>query len=193
MSFLTSDELSGIGLRSYGRKVLIDRAARLISPNRIALGDNVRIDCFSLISAGEEGVEIGSHVHISSGVYVYGTGGRVEIADFCGLSPGAKVFTASDDFTEGYLRGPQVPACYRRITTGSVSMAENSQVGAGAIILPGVKVGRNASVGALSLVSRSVPANTVVAGVPAREMATRDGALADRLVAEFLSEWSLDE
>jgi maltose O-acetyltransferase len=45
---------------------------------------------------------------------------------------------------------------------------ENVWIGGGAILLPGVTIGRNAVVGAGAVVSRNVPANTVVAGNPAR-------------------------
>jgi maltose O-acetyltransferase len=49
-----------------------------------------------------------------------------------------------------------------------IVIEENVWLGGGAILLPGVRVGRNAVVGAGAVVSRSVPANVVVAGNPAR-------------------------
>lgn len=49
-----------------------------------------------------------------------------------------------------------------------IAVADNAWLGGGAILLPGVSVGRNAVVGAGAVVSRDVPANTVVAGNPAR-------------------------
>ena len=49
-----------------------------------------------------------------------------------------------------------------------VVIEENVWIGGGAILLPGVTIGRNAVVGAGAVVSRSVPANTLVAGNPAR-------------------------
>ena len=49
-----------------------------------------------------------------------------------------------------------------------IVIEDNVWLGGGAILLPGVKIGRNAVVGAGAVVSRSVPANTVVAGNPAR-------------------------
>lgn len=50
----------------------------------------------------------------------------------------------------------------------SIVIEDNVWLGGGAILLPGVRVGRNAVVGAGSVVSRDVPADTVVAGNPAR-------------------------
>jgi maltose O-acetyltransferase len=49
-----------------------------------------------------------------------------------------------------------------------IVIEDNVWLGGGAILLPGVRIGRNAVVGAGALVPRSVPANTVVAGNPAR-------------------------
>lgn len=51
---------------------------------------------------------------------------------------------------------------------GKVVLNDNVFVGHGAIILPGVTVGPNAIVAAGAVVSKDVPENSVVAGVPAR-------------------------
>lgn len=50
----------------------------------------------------------------------------------------------------------------------AIVIEENVWIGGGAILLPGVRVGRNAVVGAGAVVTRDVAANTVVAGNPAR-------------------------
>jgi maltose O-acetyltransferase len=49
-----------------------------------------------------------------------------------------------------------------------IVIEENVWIGGSAILLPGVTVGRNAVVGAGAVVTRNVPANTVVVGNPAR-------------------------
>jgi len=51
--------------------------------------------------------------------------------------------------------------------TGEVVIREGAMIGAGAIVLPGVEVGKNAQVAANSLVAEDVPPETTVAGVPA--------------------------
>ena len=51
-------------------------------------------------------------------------------------------------------------------------MRQNAWIGANTTILPGVTVGENAVVAAGAVVTRNVPANTVVAGVPARVIKT---------------------
>ncbi|WP_255167056.1 acyltransferase [Natrononativus amylolyticus] len=54
--------------------------------------------------------------------------------------------------------------------TGEVVVGERAMIGAGAIILPGVEIGADASVAANSLVTRDVPPGETVAGVPAEPM-----------------------
>ena len=54
--------------------------------------------------------------------------------------------------------------------TGEVHIGERAMIGAGAVILPGVSVGAGAQVAANSLVTRDVPAESTVGGVPAEPL-----------------------
>ena len=54
------------------------------------------------------------------------------------------------------------------VVTAAVRIERNAWIGAGATICPGVTVGENSVVGAGSVVTKDVPANVVVAGVPAK-------------------------
>ena len=55
---------------------------------------------------------------------------------------------------------------------GDVTVEEGAMIGAGAIVLPGVTIGKDARVAANSLVAEDVPAETTVAGVPAAVVST---------------------
>lgn len=58
------------------------------------------------------------------------------------------------------------------LTTGSIHIKRNAWIGVGAAILQGVTIGENAVVAAGAVVSKNVPANTVVGGIPAKTIKT---------------------
>lgn len=63
---------------------------------------------------------------------------------------------------------PLDPSDRKALIPKPVHIQRNAWIGAGATILPGVTVGENAVVAAGAVVSRDVPPNTVVAGIPAK-------------------------
>ena len=67
---------------------------------------------------------------------------------------------------------PLDPADRKTLLLQPIVIKRNAWIGAGATILPGVTIGENAIVAAGSVVSRDVPANTVVAGIPAKVVKT---------------------
>lgn len=171
---LNSDQLRALGFASYGAKLRIDPAATFHGCEWIRMGNDVRIDCHVLITAGPDGgVTIGDHVHLAAGCYLFGAGAPVVLEDFSGLSSRVTIYTATDDYTDGFLTNPTVPYEYRKVTTGAVTLRRHAIVGSGSVIMPGVELGVGASVGALSFVTKSVPEFTVVFGSPARKVGDR--------------------
>lgn len=67
---------------------------------------------------------------------------------------------------------PLDPADRKTLLIKPIIVKRNAWIGAGATILPGVTIGENAIVAAGAVVSRDVPANTVVAGIPAKMVKT---------------------
>lgn len=65
---------------------------------------------------------------------------------------------------------PLDPADRKALIPKPVIIKRNAWIGAGATILPGVTIGENAVVAAGAVVSRDVPANAVVVGIPARQV-----------------------
>jgi acetyltransferase-like isoleucine patch superfamily enzyme len=65
---------------------------------------------------------------------------------------------------------PLDPADRRALICKPLVIKRNAWIGAGATVLPGVTIGENAVVAAGAVVSKDVPANSVVGGSPARHI-----------------------
>lgn len=140
----------GLDCVSLGSRSRISRNTRLLALKRygtqsfsphISIGDNVSIGFGCTLSCVNQ-LDIGHDVTIGDNVY---------IAD------------SHHDYsnpTLGVLDQPLLP--------GRITIGQGAWVGYGAFIAGDVSVGERSVVGANSVVTRSVPAYTVVAGVPAR-------------------------
>ena len=106
------------------------------------------------------GLKLGNNVTIMPGAFIdprYSY--LISIGDNCSLSNGVVIVAhdaATFKFTNGYTR------------LGKVDIKENCYIGTNAIILPGVTIGPNVLIAAGSVVNKSIPPNSCVAGVPAR-------------------------
>jgi len=181
---LSRAQLEALGLDALGQDVRIHPTVQLFGVERIELGSHVRIDCFSVITAGPGTVRIGDNVHLGAACHLFGTAGIV-IADYANISSRVSIFSTNDDYTTGHLTNPTIPARFKLVEEAEVNVAEHAIVGCGSVLLPGVALGRGAGVGALSLVSESVGEFHVVAGTPARVIGSRDRDRLERLAAEF--------
>jgi maltose O-acetyltransferase len=86
---------------------------------------------------------------------------EVRIGHHVFIGPGVQIYTAAHNLqAEARIQGWEVAK--------PIVIEDNVWLGGSAILLPGVRVGRNAVVGAGAVVSGDVPRNTVVAGNPAR-------------------------
>lgn len=161
-SFYTENELANLGLKAYGKGVKLSRFARLYSPSTIILGDNVRIDDFCILSGQ---ISIGSNVHISAYVALYGSRGIV-LEDYTGISPRTSVFSAMDDFGGDFLIGPIHDDYKTKVTGGKVILKKFSQIGAHCVVFPNIVIGEGAVVGACSLVRSSLLPWKIYCGTP---------------------------
>jgi acetyltransferase-like isoleucine patch superfamily enzyme len=103
----------------------------------------------------EERIEIGSHCLISWNV-------GIADSDFHPLAPALRIVDAHA-LAPFFKDRPPRP----KLRTAPVIIADNVWIGMNAIILKGVSIGENSVVAAGAVVTKSVPANTVVAGNPA--------------------------
>jgi len=168
-SFLSEEELKKLGIKKYGKNVLISRKASIYSPENIELGNNVRIDDFCILSGK---IKIGNYVHISAYTALYGRYG-IEIDDFCGCSPRTILFSATDDFSGEYMISPMVPEEYCNIIGGKIKLCKFVQIGANSIVMPNVVIKEGTAVGASSLVKSDLEEWGIYAGIPIRKIKDR--------------------
>lgn len=175
MAYYSIDELNEFGFKGIGSNVLISKKASFYGCSQIEIGDNVRIDDFCIISGN---IRIGSNVHISAYVALYGKMGII-LEDFTGISPRTTIFSAMDDFSGEHLIGPIHPNDLIKVTGGPVRLKRFSQIGAHCVVFPDLTIEEGAVVGAMSLVNKTIPQWTIYAGVPARYLKTRSAKLLD--------------
>ena len=114
------------------------------------IGENCNICAHTLI---ENDVIIGNNVTIKSGVYVWD---GITLEDNVFIFP---FFFFSNDKKPRSKQNPEeVP---------QTIVEKGASIGANATILPGIKIGKNALVGAGAVVTKDVPENAIVIGNPA--------------------------
>lgn len=175
-----------MGFAALGNDVQVSDRASFHGTSRIALGNHVRIDDFCVISAGNDGVSIGQHVHVAVYSSLIGAG-RITLGDFCNISSRVAIYSSSDDYSGATMTNPTVPDQYKHVHHAAVTLGRHVIIGSGSVVLPGVMLEDGVAVGALSLIKDDCAAFGIYAGNPARRVRERKRdllALEQRFLAE---------
>lgn len=112
------------------------------------------------------GCSVGKNVNIGHAVRLdFGNAEKIHVADNVVISNGVTILCHKRDITN-YHEGEQatqLPFIYK-----DVVLEQGCQIGINSTILPGVVIGEGAIIGSCSLVTKSVPAWSIVVGVPAK-------------------------
>jgi acetyltransferase-like isoleucine patch superfamily enzyme len=172
MGYLSQEALSAIGFRSLGSDVKISEKASIYGAENISIGDNARIDDFALLSAGSGGIEIGRYVHIACFALLIGKA-RISLRDYAGVSSRVSIYSSSDKYDGEYMTNPCLPVTVRNTYHKDVFLGKHVVVGASSVVLPGVMLNDGCAVGAMSLVTASFEAMSILVGVPAKKIGVR--------------------
>lgn len=175
-SFYTNDELIDIGFKYIGRNVLISRKASIYSPGNISIGDNVRIDDFSILSATGGSITINNHIHIAAFCNIIGKG-CVVMKDFSALSSRVSLYSATDDFGGDYLVGPVMDGICINVRTGKIIIDKYVAVGSNSTIFPNVYLKEGSILGTHSYTFRNLGAWKIYLGNPAKFIMLRKKGL----------------
>jgi dTDP-4-amino-4,6-dideoxy-D-glucose acyltransferase len=170
--FYTYEELKRIDFKTIGNNIQISRSCIFFNPHLISMGNNIRIDANCVISANHEPVNFGSYIHIGVGCYINGSFG-IDLKDFCGLASGVRLFSSSDDYSGEFMTNPTVPEDLTSPFNSKVVINKYVNVGSNSVIFPGVNIGEGSTIGALSLVNKSLKSWGVYFGSPVIRISDR--------------------
>jgi acetyltransferase-like isoleucine patch superfamily enzyme len=161
---------------SIGNGVVIEPGVLVFHPETIEIGDNVYIGHNTILKGYYRGrMVIGNGTWIGQQCFFHSAGDLI-IGSNVGIGPGVKIITSYHG-EEGISK----PILHSRIEFAPVTIESDADIGVGAIILPGVVVGKGSQVGAGAVVTKDVSAYAVVAGVPARILRSRLSSSTDTL------------
>lgn len=173
------------------RSAFISPSARFVGKG-FRIGEKTRIEDHVFMRCGVHGsnefIEIGAGCRIWHGVEMHSWGGHIRIGNKSSLNPYCVLYGHGGLDVGNHVRiathvvivasNHRIDASDKLITEQGVSakgivIEDDVWIGAGATILDGVRVGRGAVIAAGAVVTRNVPDNAVVAGVPAQELRLR--------------------
>ena len=153
--------------RSVGNDLQVGVGVVLKHPETMELGDCVFIGSQVMLQGRFDGTcRIGNHVWI--GPQAYFDARHLELEDYVGWGPGAKVLGSAH--TGQPIEHPIITT---DLEIKPVVVETGADIGINASILPGVRIGAHSIVGAGAVVTSDVPPYAIVAGVPARVLRSR--------------------
>lgn len=164
-----SGQFNSTQFAKLGSGVVIESGVLVFHPENIEIGDDVYIGHYTILKGYYQNkMVIDSGTWIGQQCFLHSAGG-LTIGRNVGIGPAVKIITSFH--TE---EGIDVPILHSRIEFAPVVIEDDCDIGIGAIILPGVTIGRGAQVGAGAVVTRSVEPYAIVVGVPARLLRVRN-------------------
>ena len=144
-----------------GRGAKIYRSVRMDTPpyRRFSLGQHSVVESFCCINNAVGDVIIGDYTRIGLHNTIIGP---VTIGNHVNLAQGITVTALNHNFSEKDKRIDE-----QGVSTGQVVIGDDVWIGANAVVLPNVSIGRHCVIAAGAVVTKDVPDGCVVSGVPA--------------------------
>ena len=177
-------------LKRCGARLVIEPGVHIVRPDCISLGDDVWLDRQAVLIAGPPDpnahievrenrqarvapgeIVIGDGAHLGIGSIIQGHGG-IEIGRGFTTSPHAKVYSFSNDHRRCHSGTTRAGGATQSYLLTPVLIGDNVWIGINAVVV-GHTIGSDTFIKPGSVVASSVPANSIVAGVPGRRVEAR--------------------
>ena len=158
-----SGEFTPDQLALCGVGCVFEPGVLVFHPENIRVGERVYVGHQAILKGYyRSSMEIGDGTWIGQQCFFHSAGG-LRIGRNVGVGPGVRILTSHH--TEA---GRDTPILHSPLAFAEVVIEDDADIGVGAVILPGVTIGRGAQIGAGAVVTTDVPPYAVAAGVPAR-------------------------
>jgi acetyltransferase-like isoleucine patch superfamily enzyme len=155
-------------LGGLGEDCVLERDVMVFHPENVFLGRNVYVGHRTILKGYYKNqLRIGDETWIGQMCFMHSAGG-LTIGARVGIGPGVMIITSQHQEL-----GRAVAPLLSPVDLAPVFIEDEVNLGMGTIVLPGVRIGRGARVGAGSVVSRDIPPYSVTAGSPARVLRER--------------------
>lgn len=155
-------------LKKCGFNVIIEEGVRIFYPENIEIGDNVYIGHDTILKGYYNAMlTISNNVWIGQQCFIHSAGG-IFIGENVGIGP--KVSILSSRHKEC---GCDSPILFSELEFLPININEDCNIGIGAILLPGTKIGKGCKIGAGAVVNNSIPDYSVAVGIPAEIIKNR--------------------
>lgn len=171
-AYVGPDDAVRRGFGAFGADSMLQQPySVLMGEAAISIGDSTLISAGATLAASPEWewspddgpiISVGSRVWAARGLSVVAHR-RVEIGDDVWFGPDVYVTDACHDASD-----PSRPIGHHMEPARPVRIGDGAWIGTGVVVLPGVTIGERVVVGANSVVTGDVPANSVAVGSPAR-------------------------
>ena len=154
--------------KQLGKNVVFEYGVLVFHPESMMIGHQVYVGHYTILKGYYKNqLVIGDRVWIGQGCFFHGAGG-MRIGNDVGIGPGVKIITSTHQLDE-----VNKPIVHATLDYAPVVIEDGCDIGVGAIILPGVRIGQGAQIAAGAVVTRDVAAYTIVAGMPAKLLKKR--------------------
>lgn len=158
-----SGEVDRSALAACGTGVVFEPGALLFHPENVELGNDVYVGHYAILKGYHKGrMRIGDGTWVGQQAFLH-SAGDLFVGTRVGIGPGVCVLTSSHRLEPGLAA-----IMDGALELAPVTLEDGCDIGARAVILPGVTVGQGAQVGAGAVVTRDVAPGAIVSGVPAR-------------------------
>ncbi len=154
--------------KHLGDNVIFEPEVLIFHPENIEIGDNVYIGHRTILKGYfRNTMSIGNNVWIGQNCFLH-SGGGITIEDSVGIGPFVKLLTLSHE-----VHKRTVPIIERSQKYAPIYIKTGCDIGIGAILLPGVTIGKYSQIGAGAVVTKNIPEFSVAVGIPAKVLNKR--------------------